>query len=152
MSFLTIDQLDDRTKIDFVKNESVALKTIWLDAANGYLESLALDSSKSGFNSAMQYIAQNIVESMASGNQEASILAANNPFRQEKIGSYSYTLKNNYDIAGGSGSTSNDNIHSFLTPIAAAMLQQFRINSKKMQTNTTSVFENQDHPNIVGFR
>ena len=135
--FLTIAELDERTRISGLRGEILVLKELWLDAANGYVCEMNLDKTKKGFASAMQIIVQEIVESLYVNKSQASIMAANSPFRQEKMGNYSYTLKSGVDMQLNEG---RDGIEQSLTPIAGALLAKYRLNRKKFVFNTHSIF------------
>ena len=145
MSFLTLVQLRARTKVTSLIDEDDILIELWLDAANGYLESKNLDDCKPGYDSAMQLITQNIVESLFSNSSQQNILAANSPFRQEKFGSYSYTLKTGIDMLFGEN---RDDIEQSLTPMIAVLLRKYESNTEKFVSRSTNVFN--DKP-IIGF-
>lgn len=155
--FLTLEQLQERTKIASLKengSELLVLKELWLDAANGYIFNMHLDETKLGYESAMQIIVQQIVESLSANNGVQNILAANSPFRQEKIGNYSYTLKSGADTIVANN---RDEIEQGLTPIVTALLNKYRLNPTKFQVQSTHVFKQEltdlgfAFDNVLGF-
>lgn len=148
MAFLTLAQLEARTKLTSLIEESTALKEFWLDVVNGFLGSFNLDENAEGFSAGLQYVAQQLVESLSINNSQQNVLAANSPFQSEKIGSYSYALKrplgmNEEDI--------NSYLYASLTPMARAILNRYMGASDSVITHSTTVFEEQQD-NIIGFR
>lgn len=133
-----IDDLRTRSQDPFVKDmANDLLVCLWLEVANAYIENLRLDSTKPGYNASMAFVVQQLVESMSHSSTRERILAINSPFRSEKFGNYSYTIKSGVDLQN----ESRDDISQSLTPIAAAILDLYRRNSGKFRTGSITVFK-----------
>ena len=87
-TFLTTADFNRISDITIPANTPLAE---WIEAANGLLSTYALDDTKEGFAASMRLVASGIVEFFYSKSRSDTIVAANSPFKSQRIGSYSYT-------------------------------------------------------------
>ena len=86
-SYLTSAEFDSLSEITISDN---TVKIVLVDTANGILDSYSLDIARQGFESAMKLVAVGIIEYLYTNKSRAAVMAANSPFKSERLGSYSY--------------------------------------------------------------
>ena len=63
----------------------------WIDAANAVMCTFNFEEGQKGFRSVAKIIAVGIIDYFFSVSRKNAVLAANSPFKSERLGSYAYT-------------------------------------------------------------
>mgnify|MGYP000737104408 CR=1 FL=1 len=91
LGLLTLTNFQKRTKVKAIREtQDRDLVQYWIDLAESLLESIELDSSVAGYTFNMAFVVQKIAENLFLRNEEQVVIAANNLFQSERLGSYSY--------------------------------------------------------------
>ena len=117
---------------------------IWIDVANGIIASFTFDEGKEGVASVKKVIAVAIIDYLYNKNTKRSITAAHNPYKSQRLGSYSYTISE-----GSTTTQQTQKLFDSLPPHIIYLLSIFLKESDDRITSTT-VFK--ELPAIVGER
>ena len=96
MSFIDLEEFKEISTLSLSDSDDLRLG-LYVSSTNGLLSIYNYDETIEGFVDAMKVVAVAIIESMYYVSQRQTVMAANRPFKSERIGSYSYQR---YDIAG----------------------------------------------------
>lgn len=132
---LTRAQLQARTKVVGLREEDDEdTVQYWISVAEALLEPLDLDSSVLGYTVNMLFVVQKLTEHLWINNDEQIVIAANTPFRSQRLGSFAYQLQKNPD---------NPTVFSSMPPVVQALIKRYTKNPKQLAF-TTSVFPQVD--------
>ena len=137
---LTRKQLQARTNLVGLR-QATDEDTVdyWISVAEALIDAIDLDSSIAGYSINMLFIVQKVVEHLWINNDEQVTIAANVPFRSQKLGSFSYQL---------SPVQERPDIFDNMPPIVKAIIRRYTKVPTQM-TVTTPVFPQVD-PDING--
>ena len=127
---LSLADLKIRTNVSQLLAEEDSLIQYWLDLGDSIIKTFELDSSVDGYGVNVSFAIQKTVEYLYIDNLEENTLAANSPFKSERIGSYSYTR-----FSGEKKFSLKDN----LPPIVYSILSTY-LKTNKPISYTTTVF------------
>jgi hypothetical protein len=139
LGVLTVQQLDIRSRVNFETGNDDAdqeAKTMWIDLAEDMMNMFELDTALVGYTNIMAWVAQKLVEHLFLSNAEDNVRIANNNFKTERLGSYSYTK--------GPMAASDRSIFETLPDIIKPVFARF-IKNRHPIGITTSVFHQRTH-------
>jgi len=91
LSLLTVDDVHKRSTIDIVKNNSNL--EFYIDVAENLLDAQELNIDKTGYSINVGYAVLKLVEYLVINDQEHILQAIAGNFAEERMGSYSYKIK-----------------------------------------------------------
>lgn len=93
LGLLTIEQLQSRSNSDIVKNTDEGILEYYIDVAEALLYDQGLDTTRTYYAMNVGYAVLKLTEFLVLSDQEHFLLVHAGPFEQEKMGSYSYKIK-----------------------------------------------------------
>lgn len=96
LGLLTITEARDRSYLSLVKDGTVtpdATLQFYIDLAESLIDAVCLNKGKDHFELNVGYAVLLMVQHLIVNDQENVLISSTGPFAQERLGSYSYTVK-----------------------------------------------------------
>jgi len=139
LGLLTVEELQERSRSNVVKETEIGIVEFYIDLAESLLNTQSLNANKTGYAINVGYAVLKLVEHLLIQDQENFLMALAGPFSQERMGSYSYRIK---DIE-----------QQGWPPIVEKILKMYRGIPESYELVITSrVFEELRHSETTGFR
>jgi hypothetical protein len=93
LNLLTVDQIQARSRSNIVKQTEVGTLEYYIQVAENILDAQGLNKTKEGYAVNVGYAVLLFTEFLILQDQEHILVALASPFSEERMGSYSYKIK-----------------------------------------------------------
>ncbi len=139
LGLLTVTEVQERSQASAIKDLEVGLIEFYIELAESLLNTQVLDTAKRGYTINVGYAVLKLAEHLAIQDQENILVTMASPYSQERMGSYSYKIKDIEKLGWPS--------------IVDRILKIYRtIPSSQALVITSRVFAELRHSEVTGFR